>query len=339
MSVEYKIKVRNKDGEEIGEFDSVNTLTFGKRLNNYGTCEFKIPANNPKALSLVALRKNSVWIYRIEDEETRLIWSGEQFLRHADLTSQANNWVTIYCYSWFELLNHKYTADEVRYDQKDAGEIARLLIGGSYGITTGDIVPTQLRDRTYNNQNVYEAIVNLSNVIGGSDFEINDSKVFNWKPIGIDRSDSILFEYGRNISDATIDEDFSQPVNRAIVLGQADETGELVRADTNNAASQADIQLRELVDTEIDISESLTFEEKGQALIQKFVRPLIKIETTHLPSVRPKINEFALGDIVWLKIVTGIYNINEKYRIFEWKVTYNADNTEQLSIVFGKFTI
>lgn len=339
MPVEYVIKVRNKNNVEIGKFDTVRDIRFGKRLNNTSMCEFTVPANNPKALSLISLRKNSVWIYRVEGTKTTLLWSGEQFLRRGQLASNGANWVTIFCYDWLEQLNHKYTSSYIRYEGLDAGEIARRLIGDSYGITTGTIVPTQPRNREYSNQNVMEALINLSNVIGGSDFEINNAKVFNWKPIGIDRSDSVIFEYGVNITDCTIDEDFSMPINRAIVLGQADETGDLVRADVDNTPSQTAIGLREYVDTEIDISETLTFTEKGEALIRKNVFPLIKIQTTHLPSVRPKITEFAVGDTVWLIIKNGIYDINEKYRIFEWQLNFRPDNTEQLTLVFGKFTL
>jgi hypothetical protein len=340
MSVEYQIKVRDGNNNEIGQFRDVKSLKFGKRLNNYGSCQFTIPANDMNASSLVALRIYSVWVFRIEDGGSPvLLWSGEQFYRRGQLDSRGDNWVTIYCYDWLELLNHKFTSSYVRYELIDAGQIALALIGGAYGITEGEIVETQLRSREYINQNVMEALINLSNVLGGSDFEINNFKVFNWKPIGIDRADDVVFQYGINVTDMSIEEDFTTPANRAIVLGQADESGELVRVEVDDTASQASISLREYVDTEIDISEELTFQEKGEAVLRKFRYPVVKISSNHLPSTRPKISEFAVGDTVRLVAQSGIYNINEKYRVFEWEVTYNADNTESLSTVLGKFTL
>jgi hypothetical protein len=74
-------------------------------------------------------------------------------------------------------LHRYYTTAEQLYTQVDAGQIALDLInqkqaleGGNLGIVSGTISPTVNRDRTYRYTNVGEAIVNLSNVIGGFDF-------------------------------------------------------------------------------------------------------------------------------------------------------------------------
>ena len=84
------------------------------------------------------------------------------------------------------MFNNRYTDAVVEYASTDAGEIAWDLIdnsqnqtNGDLGITKGIIETTQNRDRTYYNQNIMEAIVNLSNVIGGFDFEFTHNKVFN----------------------------------------------------------------------------------------------------------------------------------------------------------------
>ena len=75
------------------------------------------------------------------------------------------------------------------------------------GFTKGSIEVTTNRDRTYNNQNIMEAFINMSNVISGCDFEITDDKVLNVYLLkGEDKTQDIILEYGENVSDVQIDE-------------------------------------------------------------------------------------------------------------------------------------
>ncbi len=194
----YTIKVKNLAEEVIGEFDVFRNLQFGKRINNYGTCSFDVPVSGNKTDNLIALRIYTVWIYRNDV----LIWAGEQATREGKLDDKGDNWVTLHCFDWIEQLNTRYTAEEVIFIATDAGEIAWSMIetsqaktNGDFGFTEGVIEPTMDRDRTYNNQNIMEAIINLANVINGFDFEINNSKVFNvYEHIGVDRTSTIILE-------------------------------------------------------------------------------------------------------------------------------------------------
>ncbi len=212
---------------------------------------------------------------------------------------------------------------------------------GNYdlGITEGTIEASMERDRTYNNQNIAEAIISLTGVIEGFDFEITDDRVFNVKTlIGEDKTESIILDYGSNILTCRITEDFSQPVNRAIVLGEVSDNLSLVRIEREEIVSQADIKLREDITTEWDVSETETLNEKGDAILRKLAYPLLKIDLDILPNT-PNITQFSLGDLIIVRIVKGFYNIKEEYRVFEWEVQYNSDGTEKLTLVLGKFTI
>lgn len=212
---------------------------------------------------------------------------------------------------------------------------------GNYdlGITEGTIEATMERDRTYNNQNIAEAISNLTNVIEGFDFEITDNLVFNVKVlIGEDKTESIILDYGSNILSCRITEDFSQPVNRSIVLGEVSDNSSLVRIEREDLVSQTAIKLREDAVTEWDVSETETLNEKGDAILRKYAYPLLKIDLDILPNT-PNITQFSLGDLIIVRIVKGFYNIKEEYRVFEWEVKYNSDGTEKLTLVLGKFTI
>lgn len=343
----YRIIVRDENDVVLGEFENFKDLKFGKRLNNYGTAEFKIPANDPKAALLVSLRKYTVWIYYQKDANTTLVWSGEQAAREGNLDNAGNNWCTIHCYDWLEQLNSRYTDSEVIFTADDAGQIAWDLIdttqgqtNGDFGITEGTIEATTDRDRTYYNQNIMEAIINLSGVISGFDFEITNERVFNvYEVMGVDRTNEIILEYGVNIESAKVFEDFTQPVNRGIVIGQStDDLVNLIRVERNDTGLQSEFKVREFLISEMDVSETDTMEEKGDALIQKYGQALLKVDMKMASVLEPNITQFGLGDGITLKVQSGIYDIVGQYRVFEWEVTFNDNNQENLSLVLGNFT-
>lgn len=344
--ITYKILVKDASDNEIGEFEKFRKLKFSKRLNNYGACQFEIPVGDEKVSSLISLRRYTVWIYRYDETGSeQLIWSGEQVNRQGNLDDKGGNWATIYCYDWLELLNSRYTGNDVVYDGIDAGQIAWDLIddsqtptNGDFGITEGTIEATQDRDRTYYNHNVLEEIIKLANVINGFDFEITTSKVFNvYDFIGVDRSDEVILEYGINIKSMRITEDFSKIVNRAIVLGDTGYVGDSIRVERNDTGQQALYKIREAQISEMTTSETSTLNDKGDALIRKYEAPLYKISMDIVRGGNPSIADFAIGDIIKLIVKSGIYDINEDFRIYEWTLTYNDDNTESMDLVLGNF--
>lgn len=231
-------------------------------------------------------------------------------------------------------------------DISDAGAIAwdliktsQLKTNGNLGITEGNIATTQDRTRTYNNQNIMEAIVNLSEVINGFDFEITNDKVFNVYTIkGDDLTDSLILEYGRNLQSVSIDEDFTTPCNNAIVLGEVIDGTELTRVDRPDTTTQAKYKLREMVLSADNVIDADTLNEKGDAMLYKYKEPLIKI-TFEVIRGMIDVTQFSLGDLIRLIIKKGCYNIDSTYRIFEWTVDHENDNTEKLSLILGELGI
>lgn len=213
--------------------------------------------------------------------------------------------------------------------------------GNDFGITEGTIEATIDRDRTYYNQNIMEAIINLTNVLSGFDFEITNNRVFNVYSVkGEDKSEDIILEYGVNIESVQVVEDFTSPVNRAIILGQStDDINNLVRIERNDTGLQETYKIREGVLSEMDVTDTLTMEDKGDALIRKYGNPLLKIDIDLVKSTNVTVVDFALGDLITLVIQSGVYNIDETYRIFEYNLVFDDNNAEKLSLILGNFTI
>ncbi|OQC44407.1 MAG: hypothetical protein BWX61_00970 [Bacteroidetes bacterium ADurb.Bin035] len=221
----------------------------------------------------------------------------------------------------------------------DLIETSQLKTNGDLGITEGTIATTQDRTRTYNNQNIMEAIINLSDVINGFDFEITDDKVFNVYTVkGDDLTDSLILEYGRNLQSVSIDEDFTTPCNNAIVLGEVIDGTELTRVDRPDTTTQAKYKLREMVLSADNVIDENTLNAKGDAMLYKYKEPLIKV-TFEVMRGKVDITQFSLGDLIRLIIKKGCYNIDSTYRIFEWTVDHENDNTEKLSLILGELGI
>ena len=330
----------------LGEIINFKNLFFNKRLNNYGSCRFDIRVDDDVANALISLREYTIYIYKITSTGDVLVWSGEQVRRTGNLNEDHNDWATIYCYDWLYLFKDRYTAQLVTYTDIDAGLIAwsmietsQLKTNGDFGITKGTIETTMNRNREYTNQNISEAIINLSDVLYGFDFEITNDKVFNVYSVkGSDLSNSLILEYGRNLQNCQIDEDFSTPCNSAIVLGEVSGGTELSRVERNDLVSQTNYKLREMVLSADNVVDEDTLEEKGDALMAKYSNKLIKVDFDVCRCLI-SITDFNLGDQIRLIIKKGCYNIDDEYRIFEWTVNYENDNTEKLSLVLGELGI
>lgn len=339
MPLNYRVVV-----PDLGELNNFRKLTFGKRLNNYGQAEFDVSILDDKA-NLIDLRKNTIEIYREQGTNSTRVWAGEQAVRRSNLNAKGNNWSEITCYTWFEQLFHRYTESFERYELEDAGDVIEGLISttqaktdGDFGITTGTIDTTYTADVIYQNDNIGDAILGLAD--GGLDFEITDAKVLNVSSIlGTDKTDDVVIEYGHNVTNMTIIEDFSNPVNQAIVLGEVIDEDNLQRVERTDATSRGTYKLRQTRMNQLEPAIQSIFEDKGDAAIRKFKVPLIKVDFDIIKNYTPSINEFGIGDGIRLIVKDGIYNIDEEYRVFEWQVTFDEKSNEKLSLILGKFTI
>lgn len=339
----YRIIIKDENGNEVGEAPAPRKLSFSKRLNDYGRAKWDIRVSDPQAASFVALRKNTIEIHRESGTALTLVWAGEQALVRGELNEAGNNWAAVHAFTWFEQLYHRYTSEIVTYTEIDQGAIMVDLINDTNAddptkITIGTTPATKIRDRAYHSQNIAEAIINLSNVASGTDFEVTDLGVFNAESIiGTDKTSSVVFRYGHNIKNVTIIEDFTSPINRAIVLGEATGETELTRVDRNELTLQGEYGLREGRLQEMDISSISTLEDKGDAAIRKYGQPLLHIEFDLVRNVSPSIDEFTVGDGIRLIIQNGMYTIDEQYRVYEWEITWDEKSTETLKLTLGTF--
>lgn len=205
-----------------------------------------------------------------------------------------------------------------------------------FGITRGVVEATIDREIKYYNQNIMQAIIDLSNMSYGFDFDINSDLEFNvYGTKGVDLSDTIQLIFGKNIESCNITDDFSNPGNRAIVLGQSFDGGELIRVERDDLDSQSVIKLREYLESQSDGSDEDNLTAMGDVVLRKQKQPIRSITVKLVKNSGIVPSMFSVGDSVRVIIKKGIYDIDAQMRIHQWDFKLNSDSTQDLSLLLS----
>lgn len=336
---EYQIFARNKAGVIVGEVTDWFNLSFGDKMNNYGKATFDIPNGSPDLAKFIAPRKYETLIKR----NGTTIWSGEQALRKVTLRENDANLVTITSYTFPEMLKARFSPFYVRYNSTDQGQIIKLLIDYSQGRTNGDFgftfasIPTTItRDREYFTYSILEAMINMSNLINGIDFWIDENKVIYIKPYrGANKQAQYVFEYGVNMLNTQITDDFSSPANTARLLGTGFGTGQL-NDEYADASARAEYLLREQKVTDIDVTELATLLDKGENFVNKYRRAVRTIEFQQLPKHHPPLGTLNIGDVTRTRVRDGSYNVDDPCRIYGYDALIGKNGEEYVTWIIAE---
>lgn len=175
---DYKIAVGPWLSGPVQELTFFQSWTIDRNLDDGCTFSFSVPGDSPEALQISEL-DTDVWVYLngVLNDRFRIIQVNQTWGPSGEDTIS----VQAVCYR--RLLAARYVVSALRFDQISQGEIIWELINhtqsqptGSLGITVGDLGPSVLRDRSYDvGQNILDAIVDLTNVIDGPTWDIDEN--------------------------------------------------------------------------------------------------------------------------------------------------------------------
>lgn len=320
----HQIIVKDKSGVIIGEFSDWFSLKFSDKINGYGEASFAVPIDSVDAVKLISLRRYEIDIV----EDGVIIWSGEQVNAEVTLVADSPNLVTITCYTYFEMLNARYTPEHIRFEPAlDQALILKALVDYSQGKPDGDlgfsfanITQTMDRVREYKLDNIMESFVNMSNVIKGIDFWIDSNKVihFGTPRRGSNKSNQFSFEWGVNVKSMKITDNFSSPANTAYAIGASDgETPKI--APFTDTGARATYKLREQTVSAIDVIEDVTLVGKAEDLVNSNKRQKRTIHVTQIPNTIPRLKDLSIGDSLTAKVKKGRYDIGTPFRILGYE--------------------
>jgi len=356
----YSIEIYTPLGTLIADLTGMASMrALSVARNRVATCSFDIDFYTLQSLAqkmnmtifdLIAINHNEIRIRR----GTRYL-AGTQISYFDPQFDEKSNKVNVRGVGFLDLFASRYidwngNTDWV-YSSTDAGAIAWDLINhsqsqinGNYGITQGTIQTSVNRARTYPAyKNIKEALVELSQVQNGFDFEFAYDKKFNvyYPSQGIDLTNTVLFNYPGNIKKFQPTRDGTQMFNRAIVRGQGQGTQQLIET-RDDTVTQAFYYVRESVLSYPDISETATLDAHGDGQIAVFKNPLEIIQLTIDGSKQPFLGSYWIGDRIKIEIDRQLkdygYIKNHTYKIDAIDVSIDDNDVEDITLTVTQFS-
>jgi len=244
---------------------------------------------------------------------------------------------------FLNLFKDRYTAASRSFSAAQATSIAAALINetqaltnGSFGVTIGTLATVGTHDRTYNLNNIKDALQDLTEVqTAPFDFEFTYDKVFNtYSQIGSVRPD-IIFEYPNNIISASIPNDGTGIANEITALGQGFGIESGASATADNAGSQLTYGLRQKVissngtdNSDNGITDAVNTELAAWAFPVEI--PTIVVDG----NVAPFITDYKIGDrvIVRFNSYDSLAHINNYYRIEKIELDIDDEDSEKVTL-------
>lgn len=330
MNVKYSLLVYDTDGELVADLTGRALSREVKLLRNRAeviTAVFDADNIRDLAISIgmqvediFAVNRNEMRLKRGD----RVIMAGEIQAVIPSIDGDRRT-ITVRAHGWLDLLASRYTDESEIYSAVDAGAIAWDLINdsqnltnGDFGITEGEIQTSVNRDRTYSYKNIKDAIIQLSEVINGFDFEFTWDKQFNvyYPGIGSDRPD-VVFTYPGNIKRLSFVRDGTDIANKIIARG-AGFGVDVFKAEAADTISQSIYGLREKFLQFNDITNTTTLQQHADGELANYAKFYDMPDLVVDGSIDPQFGSYGIGDTVRIFVSEELnifQTINGSYRI------------------------
>ena len=331
----------------IDTIDTYKNLSFTDRLNGIGSCTFSLSIYDPKASQANLIRfRNHVVIKK----DSVIKWFGPIVNVNSNFVGIEGE-INVECNTMLYHLKTRYTAKLLQVLATDQSTILWNLINtsqglayGNLGITAGSLPATTSRDRTYEYKDLASAIIEMTNIIGGIEFDFqatSSSGVFTgctfntYVSKGTTRSDLPALKIDSNmkmIQTATKENIF----NNMILEGAG--TGEVLISTGSDSASQSAYTRREEIIKAADVSIQDTLDTKLNNLLNFYKVEGSLVEMELYPTKTPTLDDLNLGDVHTLNIAlagTGGYlDMVKQARLWEYTVSIDVNGVERVKPKF-----
>ena len=331
----------------IDTIDTYKNLSFTDRLNGIGSCTFSLSIYDPKASQANLIRfRNHVVIKK----DSVIKWFGPIVNVNSNFVGIEGE-INVECNTMLYHLKTRYTAKLLEITATDQSMILWNLINtsqglayGNLGITAGSLPATVSRDRTYPYTDLASAIIGMSNIIGGIEFDFQATTsgglftgcTFNtYVSKGTTRSDLPALKIDSNmkmIQTATKENIF----NNMILEGAG--TGEVLISTGSDSASQSAYTRREEIIKAADVSIQDTLDTKLNNLLNFYKVEGSLVEMELYPTKTPTLDDLNLGDVHTLNIslagTGGYLDMVKQARLWEYTVNIDVNGVERVKPKF-----
>lgn len=291
---------------------------------------------NQNVNDIFAVGRNEVRVFK----RNKLVSSG-QIDYISTSFSQAGMLLVVNAVGWFHLLDKRITGIADSYND-DIGQImwdlidtTQSLADGDIGITLGTIQASRNGERNYELKNMKDAIIQLSEVIGGPDFEITPEKVFNvYSPkIGIRRPD-VVFTYPDSIFEIGYTLDADTMANEITASG-AGFGAERLLSTSVDTVNRSTYGLRQKLTQYPDVSIQNTLDEHAVEDLRTRTNPLVIAKLRVDGDRIPVFSSYGIGDEIKIQ-ATRFQPVLEPIlgwqRVESIDVSIDKDDTERIDL-------
>lgn len=339
------------NGVESGSLIRAKSRKLSYKLNDFGDLSFSVPITSDYDNFELNLIEDSSEIRAYMNEQP--VWAGAVTDITDDISVRQKS-VKISCKELGYFLKDRYITDALGPIQESA--IAWYLINKtqtdtlsglftsahtSFGITQGTLENFQLRERTYENDEISKSLKQLTDVINGGDWELTPTlkkpslKQFSWYAerggqvdVKFDMEDGSIEKVVRKI-------DMKNIANYIIGIGAGIST---VRYD-NDFTRVERYKVRQFVYTNKDISILSTLNEHCDGILAERKQPLITYDFTITNNTQ--LGSYDVGDWVRFRAsladTGGRFEVDAIQRVFEIQVDIADDDTEKVKLTVGQF--
>lgn len=261
--------------------------------------------------------------------------------------NQGDQNVEVRATGFLDLLKDRYVTKT--YTQEERTEIARDLIAttqagdatNDFGIVDGtnQYNTGLLSDREYIDQNVKDAVVNLTNLSDGNfDFRFNYDRSFEtFEKIGSDRP-GYKFTYPYNVKSMTIPRTALNLYNYIIGLGSGfgEET---LRNETMDYASRLNYKTRQKIITFNSVSLQETLDANTYAFLQQ-VKDVLELPKLQVSGEHCDLGIIGIGDRIPVEVMGHtLVNLDKTVRIEQIDVSLDENDAEDITLTVDDFSI
>lgn len=349
----YSIEIWDKSGRPLADIRQYcSGLSWSKTLNGSESVSFSIDLLRfEKLLSSLGFDGDPFAFFEVGRSDIRIKRNGEYIIGcnvYSIDYSTADPTITmaVTCVGYLNFYKTQYiTADYENVYQEDIlnDVIAKCnaKTGGDYGVRRGVSIGGGKIQRTrhYARKEVASLIQQMSDVIGGPDFDFSPDKKFNtYEAKGVYRP-SVRLSYPGNVQTFSVKRSIEKVSNFVYGLGSGN-GDDAIQSTAEDEPSEEYVYRREKIATWNSVSVQATLDEHTQAVLH-YTKDIIELPSVTLRPEAVDLSVVDVGDTIVLDIsgAASLSHISGSYRIEQISCNVDDNDSEEVSLTFDDLDI
>ena len=348
----YSIEIWDKSGNPIADIRQFcSGLQWSKTLNGSESISFTVDLFRfEQLLDKIGYSGDPYGFFEVGRCDIRIKRNGTYIVganaySFTYTTSDPTVTMNVQCVGYLNFYKTQYvTASFSQQNQEDIlwSVIAQCnaKTGGDYGVTRGTHTgATVVRDRNYSNKEVASLIQQMSDVIGGPDFEFTPDKKFNTFEVKGTYRPSVKLEYPGNIQSFSFSRSMENVANYIYGIGSGN-GDDAIQTTAEDATSEGYLYRREKIITWNSVTLQDTLDEHTNAALH-YYKDIIEIPTVTVRDGAIDLSEVDTGDTVVLDLSSNLslQHINGDYRIEQIECRVDENDSEETTLTFDNLDI